>query len=95
MLIPGKEVKDMFDVIKDDDEEEEGEDGNEGKSRQANKTTGTSQNLDVKKHARKSGTIFYTKPYNYLVSKDRRDIMEFLFWLGINCARISVSTDSF
>lgn len=36
---------------------------------------------------RKSGSIFYTKPYNYLVSKDRRQIIDFLFWIGINFRR--------
>ncbi|XP_062606887.1 uncharacterized protein LOC134268648 [Saccostrea cucullata] len=44
-----------------------------------------------KKHSNKSGRIFYTKPFNYLVSSDRREIMEFLFWIGINCERVAVS----
>ena len=30
-----------------------------------------------------SGIIFYTRPYNFLVKEDRKQIMEFLFWLGV------------
>lgn len=71
--------------------DKEGEDGDEGKSCQKKETTLRSENTG----SRQSGTIFYTKPYNYLISKERRDIMEFLFWLGINCERINVSVDSF
>lgn len=43
--------------------------------------------VDETDNERKSGTIFYTKPYNFLVSKDRRQIMDFLFWIGINFRR--------
>lgn len=46
------------------------------------------QKLDeTDNEARNSGAVFYTKPYNYLVSRDRRQIMDFLFWIGINFRR--------
>lgn len=44
----------------------------------------------MEKDLRKSGIIFYIKLYNYLIFKDRKDLMEFLFWIGINCEKIIV-----
>lgn len=51
----------------------------------------TSGNLDpkiverkeVSKNEKRSGTIFYTRPYNYLIKDDRNQIKEFLFWLWV------------
>ncbi|XP_048749290.2 uncharacterized protein LOC125661348 isoform X2 [Ostrea edulis] len=33
---------------------------------------------------RESGTIYYTKPYDYMNESDRSEILEFLFWLGLH-----------
>lgn len=33
---------------------------------------------------KQSGTVFYTKPYDYLVKEDRQQITEFLFRLGVH-----------
>lgn len=33
---------------------------------------------------RQSGTVFYTRPYDYLVKEDRHQIMGFLFRLGVH-----------
>lgn len=33
---------------------------------------------------RQSGTVFYTRPYDYLVKEDRQQIMGFLFRLGVH-----------
>lgn len=79
-------MDDCSDLFKDESDNED-----EEISCQKKKSTTASENADIKRHSRKSGTIFYTKPYNYLVSKERREIMEFLFWLGINCERVGVS----
>ncbi|XP_061170745.1 uncharacterized protein LOC133180192 [Saccostrea echinata] len=50
-----------------------------------------SEKTNIKKHSNKSGRIFYTRPFNYLVSADRREIVEFLFWIGVNYERVAVS----
>lgn len=33
---------------------------------------------------RQSGTVFYTRPYDYLVKEDRQQIMRLLFRLGVH-----------
>lgn len=33
---------------------------------------------------KQSGTVFYTRPYDYLVKEDRHQITEFLFRLGVH-----------
>ncbi|XP_078328251.1 uncharacterized protein LOC144623660 [Crassostrea virginica] len=35
-------------------------------------------------NGKRSGTIYYTRPYDYMVEKDRCEILEFLFWLGLH-----------
>ena len=91
VVIKGMEVDDTTDLIKskldngDDKEKIYVKTSHEKKSL-------PSTGLNLKKDLRKSGIIFYTKPYNYLISKDRKYIIEFLFWMGINCKRITVSS---
>lgn len=95
VVIKGMEVDDSSGLIKSlsDDEDEKGENKNYEKTRQhQEKKTSASTDSTMEKDLRKSGTIFYTKPYNYLISKDRKDLMEFLFWIGINCEKITVSS---
>lgn len=79
-------VDDSFQLLKDEsDEEEEVFNFKKSKRRKVVSEKATEDKTENK--ARKSGTIFYTKPYNYLLSKDRKQIMEFLFWIGINSRR--------
>lgn len=95
VVIKGMKVDDSSGLIKSisDEEDEKGENKNYEKSRQhQEKKTSASPDSTMEKDLRKSGTIFYTKPYNYLISKDRKDLMEFLFWIGINCEKITVSS---
>lgn len=95
VVIKGMEVDDSSGLIKSisDDEDEKGENKNYEKTRQhQEKKTSATTDSTMEKDLRKSGTIFYTKPYNYLISKDRKDLMEFLFWIGINCEKITVSS---
>lgn len=82
----------------DDEKEEEEEKTKEKNEKTLSKakthqvqSVNTSENLDPKiverkevpKNERRSGTIFYTRPYNYLIKDDRNQIKEFLFWLGV------------
>lgn len=79
---------DMAYMLKDESEEREEEEGfNYKKSKRRKVVLEQATEDETDKEARNSGTIFYTKPYNYLVSKDRRQIMNFLFWIGINSRR--------
>lgn len=85
-----REIKgnDMAYMLKDESEEREEEEGfNYKKSKRRKVVLEQATEDENDKEARNSGTIFYTKPYNYLVSKDRRQIMNFLFWIGINSRR--------
>lgn len=79
---------DMAYMLKDKSDEREEEEGfNYKKSKRRKVVLEQATEDETDKEARNSGTIFYTKPYNYLVSKDRRQIMKFLFWIGINSRR--------
>lgn len=78
---------DMAYMLKDESEEREEEEGFNYKSKQRKVVSEQVTLEETYKKSRNSGTIFYTKPYNYLVSKDRRQIMNFLFWIGINSRR--------
>ena len=91
VVIKGMEVDDTSDLIKSKPDDEDDKEKVYAKTCHDKKSL-PSTDLNLKKDLRKSGTIFYTKPYNYLISKDRKDIMEFLFWMGINCKRITVSS---
>lgn len=79
-------VDDSFQLLKDESDEEE-EVFNVKKSKRRKVVSEKATEDKTENKARKSGTIFYTKPYNYLLSKDRKQIMEFLFWIGINSRR--------
>lgn len=83
-----REIKgdDSFRMLKDESDERE-EEGFNYKSKQRKVVSEQVTLEETYKKSRNSGTIFYTKPYNYLVSKDRRQIMNFLFWIGINSRR--------
>ncbi|XP_048732471.2 uncharacterized protein LOC125649209 isoform X3 [Ostrea edulis] len=89
------------DEEEDDDEKEEGrcekekcEQDKDEKQNHKEKAKELKQNKaerDQKKEEStndRSGTIFYTRPYNYLVKEDRGQIMEFLFWLGVQLETI-------
>lgn len=78
---------DMAYMLKDKSDEREEEGFNYKKSKRRKVVLEQATEDETDKEARNSGTIFYTKPYNYLVSKDRRQIMNFLFWIGINSRR--------
>ena len=91
VVIKGMEVDDTTDLIKSKSDDEDEKEKVYVKTCHEKKFL-PSTDPNLKKNVRKSGTIFYTKPYNYLISKDRNDIMEFLFWMGINCKRITVSS---
>ena len=91
VVIKGMEVDDTTDLIKSKSDDEDEKEKVYVKTCHEKKSL-PSTDPNLKKNVRKSGTIFYTKPYNYLISKDRKDIMEFLFWMGINCKRITVSS---
>lgn len=84
-----REIKgdDSFRMLKDESDEREEEGFNYKKSKRRKVVLEQATEDENDKEARNSGTIFYTKPYNYLVSKDRRQIMNFLFWIGINSRR--------
>lgn len=83
-----REIKgdDSFHMLKDESEERE-EDFNYKKSKRRKVMPENATVDETDNEARNSGAIFYTKPYNYLVSRDRRQIMDFLFWIGINFRR--------
>lgn len=78
---------DSFHMLKDESDEKEEEGFNYKKSKRRKVMSEKATVDETDNEARNSGTIFYTKPYNYLVSKDRRQIMDFLFWIGINSRR--------
>lgn len=61
--------------------EKEGKRKNKVKELEQLKAAGNQGKEDTTKD--RSGTIFYTRPYNFLVKDDRKQIMEFLFWLGV------------
>lgn len=83
-----REIKgdNSFHMLKDESEERE-EDFNYKKSKRRKVMSENATVDETDNEARNSGAIFYTKPYNYLVSRDRRQIMDFLFWIGINFRR--------
>ena len=91
VVIKGMEVDDTTNLIKSKPDDEDDKEKVYVKTCHLKKSL-PSTDLNLEKDKRKSGTIFYTKPYNYLISNDRKDIMEFLFWMGINCKRITVSS---
>ncbi|XP_061167085.1 uncharacterized protein LOC133175945 [Saccostrea echinata] len=91
VVIKGMEVDDSSDLIKSKSDDEDEKDEYYKKTDHEKETT-ASTDPNLKRDCRKSGTIFYTKPYNYLISKDRKEMMEFLFWIGINCERVTVSS---
>lgn len=35
-------------------------------------------------NGKRSGIIHYTKPYDFMEEKDRCEILEFLFWIGLH-----------
>lgn len=84
-----REIKgdNSFHMLKDESEEREEEDFNYKKSKRRKVMSENATVDETDNEARNSGAIFYTKPYNYLVSRDRRQIMDFLFWIGINFRR--------
>jgi hypothetical protein len=79
---------DSDDDVGDEEEEERSEEDKSEERRKEDKvnkpTSGAVRNPEQGDYiSNKSGTIFYTRPYNYLVKRDRMQIIEFLFWLGL------------
>lgn len=76
-----------FHMLKDESDERKEGGFNYKKSKRRKVMSEKAAVDETDNEPRKSGSIFYTKPYNYLVSKDRRQILDFLFWIGINFRR--------
>ena len=71
--------------------EKEGKRNNKEKVKELEQLKAAENQVKEETTKDRSGTIFYTRPYNFLVKDDRKQIMEFLFWLGVQLETLELN----